>query len=47
MLQTMSLYSEGCKLEQDGEDEERILSTPSREMGVCDGVRQVEVRSGV
>ena len=28
------------------EDGERISSSPSREMGVCDGARQAEVRSG-
>lgn len=28
-----------------GKDGERISSSASREMGVCDGVRQAEVRS--
>lgn len=43
MLWRTSPGSEGCRL--DGEDAESISSFPSREMGVCDGVRQVEVRS--
>lgn len=43
MLQRTSPCSEGCRIQQDGE---RISRTPSREEGVCEGVGQVEVRSG-